>query len=75
MIYYGTVTRVHNNHLYVKIPALGGNAKFGPLNAVILLYRDAVNDVQETEYEKGDRVVVGQVGHIKEELVVLGRVG
>lgn len=30
---------------------------------------------KETYYDKGDRVVVAQIGEVKEDLVVIGRIG
>lgn len=73
-IYYAVVTKVAGPKLYVRVPALGGDARFGPLNSVILLYKEDSVD-QETFYEKGDTVIVAQVGRVKEDLVVLGRIG
>jgi hypothetical protein len=77
-IHLGTVTRVDGSRLYVKVPALGGDRQFGPLSSVVLRYGEGapiLGDSEYTYYKKGDRVVVGQVGRIKEELVVLGRIG
>lgn len=75
ILYFGHVTRVVGDVVYLEIPALGGDGQFGPVSAVILRYKDAADEEQDTYYEKGDRVVVGQVGRVKEDLVVLGRVG
>ena len=75
VLYYGTVTRVDGDKVYVRIPALGGKEQFGPLSSVILRYINADNEEADTTYDKGDRVVVGQIGRVKEDLVVLGRVG
>lgn len=80
----GTVTRVDGTLLYVKVPDLGG--EFGPMPALVQWYEDEwqtdtdpggggqVTVEKETYYKKGDRVVVGQLGAIKEDLVCLGRV-
>lgn len=75
ILYYGRVVRVTGDKVYVTIPALGGDEQFGPLSSVILRYLDQDGDEQDTIYEIGDRVVVGQIGRVKEDLVVLGRVG
>ncbi len=78
ILYYGTVTKVSGDKLYVQIPALGGDEQFGPLSSVILRYgvnAPMLGDSVYTYYTKGDRVVVGQIGRVKEDLVVLGRVG
>ena len=76
VIHFGTVVRVEGDKLYVQVPALGGNDQFGPLTSVILRYIDSGSEqIRDTYYEKGDRVIVGQVGRVKEDLVVLGRVG
>lgn len=77
-IHLGTVTRVDGTRLYVKVPSLGGDRQFGPLSSVILRYGEnapVLGDSPYTYYQKGDRVVVGQVGNVKENLVVLGRIG
>ena len=74
-LYYGNVTRVTGTWLHVTVEDLGGDADFDPLPAVISLCPDEGDVMRETVYEKGDRVVVGQVGRIKEDLVVLGRIG
>ncbi len=77
LIHLGTVTRVDGDKLYVRVPALGGNRQFGPLSSVILRYGQGAPIYGESEYtyyKKGDRVVVGQIGLIKENLVVLGRI-
>lgn len=71
VLHFGTVTRVDGDKVYVTIPALGGDEQFGPLSSVILRY----GTDEYTYYQKGDRVVVGQIGRVKENLVVLGRVG
>ena len=78
VLHYGTVTKVDGDKLYVQVPALGGDEQFGPLSSVILRYGlDApiYGENEFTYYRKGDRVVVGQIGRVKEDLVVLGRVG
>lgn len=69
MIYLGKVARKAGSKLFVTINELGGTkAQFGPLNSVM---------VPESEpgvtYEKGDRVVVAQIGAFKEDLVVIGK--
>lgn len=86
-LYYGTVVKVSGAKLFVKIPDLGGSNQFGPLPAVIQWYKDKyqvdtdpgggamVDTERQTYYKKGDRVLVGQVGRIKEDLVVIGPVG
>lgn len=86
MIYLGNVVKVSGNKLFVTIPVLGGKSQFGPLPAVIHWYSDEYQtdtdpggggmvEVEKlTYYKKGDRVVIGQIGKIKEDLVVLGKV-
>lgn len=74
VLYIGTVTRVDGDKVYATVPALGGDDQFGPLSSVILRYVDA-GTTRYTSYQKGDRVIVGQIGRIKEDLVVLGRIG
>lgn len=86
MLYYGTIVKVSGNKVYVTIPALGGKSQFGPLSTVIHWYMDKyqvdtdpgggamVDTERQTFYKKGDRVVVGQIGRVKEDLVVLGPV-
>lgn len=87
MMYYATVVKVDGNKVYVTIPAVGGSSQFGPLNTLAHWYEDSyqtdtdpgggamVNTEKQTYYKKGDRVVVGQIGRIKEDFVVLGPVG
>jgi hypothetical protein len=75
MLYYGTVIEIEGNHLHVKLPSVGGDHRIGPLPSVILQVIDTENVVLETSYNVGDKVVVGQVAHMKDEFVVLGRIG
>jgi hypothetical protein len=82
MIYEGTVVRVAGARLFVKVPDLGGGFQFGPVPAVSLWYEyQADTDPgggamveASTYYKKGDKVIVAQVGSVKENIVVLGRV-
>lgn len=75
MLYYGTVIKIEGNHLHVKLPSVGGDYRIGPLPSVILQIVGPENIVLETSYNVGDKVVVGQVAHMKDEFVVLGRIG
>lgn len=87
MMYLGIVVRVDGNDLYVKVPDIGGKYQFGPLRGVISWYEDsyqtdtdpgggAMVDVEKTTYyKKGDTVLVGQLGRVKEDLIVIGKVG
>ena len=87
-LYMGKVSKVAGSKLHVVVPELGGsNYEFGPLPAVSERYKDKyqvdtdpgggaiIDNVRYTYYEPGDAVVVGQLGVVKEELVVLGRIG
>lgn len=69
MIYLGKVARKQGSKLFVTINDLGGSkSQFGPLNSAV---------IPESEpgvtYEKGDRVVVAQIGASKDDLVVIGK--
>lgn len=87
MMYLGIVVRVDGSELYIRVPEIGGQFQFGPLQAVSFWYKDKyqtdtslgngafVETDRETFYKKGDTVLVGQLGHIKEDLVVIGRIG
>jgi len=86
VLYYGTVVKVSGDKVYATIPALGGNLQFGPLPVLASWYMDKyqvdtdpgggemVDTERQTYYKKGDRVVIGQIGKVKEDLVVLGAV-
>ena len=86
MIYRGTVVKVSGSRLFVKVPDLGGKFQFGPVPAVHHWYEDEwqadtdpggggqVKVEKNTYYKKGDSVIVAQIGKIKENIVVLGKV-
>lgn len=66
MIQRGTVERVDGSALYVSIPAYG-DAVIGPMEVTY----DPKTGLPH--YNVGDRVLIGQIGNIKEEMVVIGR--
>lgn len=69
MIYLGKVARKQGSKLFVTVNDLGGaKAQFGPLNCVVI-----PESAPGVTYEKGDRVLVAQLGAFKEELVVIGK--
>lgn len=90
MIYIGRVKSVVGKKLIVTIPSLGGSSgAIGPLEAVAPVVEKLTGLTSTTEghshslpkvdlvagyYKKGDRVVVAQVGVIKENLVVVGKI-
>ena len=82
VIYRGTVVKVSGSRLFVKVPDLGGKFQFGPVPAVSHWY-EYQSDTDpgsgamveaSTYYKKGDTVIVAQIGKIKENIVVLGKV-
>lgn len=87
MIYLGTVARVKGKKVFAKIPALGGGP-FGPLNVLANgIELDAVQtstasghshtittELVANFYQKGDRIVIAQIGNVREDLIVLGRI-
>lgn len=89
MIYLGKVARINGNKLFVTINELGGSkSQFGPLPFIANTTEIGPLSTQTAEahthtinkvtvaanfFEKGDRVVVAQIGAVKEELVVLGK--
>jgi hypothetical protein len=89
MIYLGKVVRVQNNKLFVTITGLGGTrSQFGPLSYVAngieigpittqtaSGHTHTINkfDIAADYFQKGDRVIVAQIGKVKEDLVVLGK--
>jgi hypothetical protein len=89
MIYLGKVVRTQGSKLFVTITGLGGTkSQFGPLSFIAngieigpLTTQTAdghthsINkfDIAADYFQKGDRVVVAQIGFVKEDLVVLGK--
>ncbi len=69
MIYLGKVVRVKGSKLFVTASSLGGSNQFGPLNAL-----DTPEQEVGIKYKKGDRVLIVQLGLVKEDLVVIGKV-
>lgn len=74
--------KVSGSKLFVKVPDLGGSFQFGPIPAVHHWY-EYQQDTDpgggpmietNTYYKKGDSVIVAQIGKIKENIVVLGKV-
>lgn len=63
----GIVESVVNGGIYVIVPDYDEVDAFGPLQTVY------TGDIPA--YAPNDRVLVGQVGKIKEDLIVLGKVG
>lgn len=87
MIYLGKVTRVSGKKVFASVPALGGGP-FGPLNVIANGIKlnalqtsiasshshTITSEIIANNYKKGDRIVVAQVGNVKEDLIVLGRI-
>jgi hypothetical protein len=89
MIYLGKVVLIQGNKLFVTINDLGGSKnQFGPLpyvaNGIEIgpLTTEVADshthtidqfDIAADYFQKGDRVVVAQIGSVKDELVVLGK--
>lgn len=63
----GRVENVVNGGIYVIVPEYDEVDALGPMET---LYA-----TDKPSYSPGDRVLVGQIGNIKEDLVVLGKVG
>lgn len=63
----GSIDSIVNGGAYVIVPEYDDHDAFGPCQMV---YSGTA-----PEYEAGDRVLVGQVGRIKEDLIVIGKVG
>lgn len=59
------VVFVANGGVFVTVPAYGGS-EFGPMEVL------ADGSGTTPTYAKGDRVVVGQIGKVKEDLVIMG---
>jgi hypothetical protein len=69
MIYLGKVAKKSGSKLFVTINELGGTrSEFGPLKSVMV-----PEESPGVTYQKGDRVVVAQIGAYKEDLVVIGK--
>lgn len=64
-IWYGTVTRVEEKKLTVKVPRLSGELVYGPLDVVASNYE---------QFAVGDPVAVSFVEGRQDELVVLGKI-
>ena len=60
MSWLGRVTRVVNGLPYVRVPDLGGEREYGPL------------DTLAADLTEGQAVVVDQLGSRRDALVVLG---
>ena len=74
MLYEGRVTRVAGNKLYVTISDRGTSKDvFGPLDVVAPTVTISMVDYVANTFVKGDRVIVGQIGRVKEDLVVIGK--
>ena len=69
MMYLGQVVRVVGSKLFVTAPSLGGTNQFGPINAL-----DTPEQSVGIKYAKGDRVLVAQLGSVREDLIVIGKV-
>lgn len=63
-IYKGKVTRVTTYGVWAEVPALGTDFEFGPLETL-----------KGVTYAIDDRIVVGQLAGVSEDLVALGKVG
>lgn len=61
VLYRATVTKVTDNGVYVQVPDLGVGMEFGPCETC-------------TYVDTKDRVLVGQVAGMKEDLIVLSRI-
>lgn len=89
MIYQGKVVRVQGTKLFVTISDLGGSkSEIGPLsylaNGIEIgpittqtasSHTHTINkfEIAADYFQKGDRVLVAQIGSVKENLVVLGK--
>ena len=66
-LYYGQLRRVDPLGVWATVPALGGNAEYGPLRSIA--------DVEAlAALPAGELLLLSTVGGLQDDLVVLGRV-